>query len=146
MGAGEAKKAILGGSEHGALGSDKAIGAIMKWSERDDWSERRAAVFADHFGPVLDDFGMSIEEMIDLLNPESFMHLLGCILEDFMSCNFEPDERNVVDDYLKRRGWKESEPTKACLRALQRSVMSAYEVVDTAPGSHVLAARSDSRR
>jgi hypothetical protein len=120
----------------GAPGLDKAIGAITKWSSKDEWSERRAMVFADHFGPVLEDFEMTLEQVIDALGSEGFMPLFECALEDFMTYDFEPDERNVVDDYLKRRGWKESAPVKSCLRALQRSVMSVYEVVDTAPGSH----------
>jgi hypothetical protein len=120
----------------GAPGSDKAIGAIVKWAEREDWSEPLASVFADHFGPVLEDFQITMEQLIDLLKPEGFMPLFGCAFEDFTTCNFEPDGRNVVDDYLKRRGWKESAPVKSYLRALQRSVMSVYEVVDTAPGSH----------
>ncbi|MGH6900698.1 MAG: hypothetical protein ACREJ5_29795 [Geminicoccaceae bacterium] len=122
----------------GTPGSDKAVGAILKWSERDDWQERRTTVFADHFGPVLDDFETTIEEVIDVLGPGLFAQLLGCALEDFTTCHFEPDQRNVVDDYLKRRGWKESAPVRSYLRALQRSVMSAYEVIDTVPGSHVL--------
>jgi hypothetical protein len=120
----------------GAPGSEKAVGAIMKWSERDDWSEQLATVFADHFGPVLEDFGMTIEELMDVLKPEGFMPLFGCAFEDFTTCSFEPDQRNVVEDYLKRRGWKASAPVKSYLRALQSSVMSVYEVVDTAPGSH----------
>ena len=120
----------------GAPGLDKAIGAIVKWSERDDWSEQLATVFADHFGPVLDDFQMTMEEVIDVFGREGFMPLFGCALEDFTTCNFEPDERNVVNDYLKRRGWKESAPVKSYLRALQCSVMSVYEVVGTTPGSH----------
>jgi hypothetical protein len=122
----------------GALGADKAVGAIMKWSEREDWREQRTTVFADHFGPVLEDLEITVEQVIDTLGSGAFMQLVGCALEDFMTCNFEPDERNVVDDYLKRRGWKESAPVKDYLRALQGSVMSVYEVVDTAPGSHFL--------
>jgi hypothetical protein len=55
-----------------------------------------------------------------------------------MTCAFEPDGRNVVDDYLKRRGWKEPAPVKRYLQALRRSTMSVYEVVDTAPGSHFI--------
>jgi hypothetical protein len=120
----------------GAPGLDKAIGAITKWSSKEEWSERRAMVFADHFGPVLEDLEMTLEQVIDVLGSEGFMPLFECALEDFMTYDFEPDERNVVDDYLKRRGWKESTPVRSCLRALQSSVMSVYEVVDRAPGSH----------
>ena len=122
----------------GAPGLDKAIGAITKWSSKGDWSERRATVFADHFGPVLEDFDMTLDQVIDVLGSEGFMPLFECALEDFMTYDFEPDEGNVVDDYLKRRGWKESAPVRSCLRALQTSVMTIYEVVDTAPGSHFL--------
>ena len=53
-----------------------------------------------------------------------------------MTCNFEPDGRNVVDDYLKRRAWKEPAAIKRYLEALRRSTMSVYEVIDTTPGSH----------
>jgi len=40
------------------------------------------------------------------------------------------DGRNIVDDYLKRRGWKESASTRAYMSALRTSVMSLYEVSD----------------
>src|SRR5262249_26087132 len=42
----------------------------------------------------------------------------------------DADGRNVVDDYLKRRGWKESASARAYMSALRRSVMSLYEVSD----------------
>ena len=56
-----------------------------------------------------------------------------------MTCDFEPDGRNVIDDYLKRRGWKEPAPVRHYLEALRRSVMSLYEVVGTTPGRHFMA-------
>ena len=37
---------------------------------------------------------------------------------------------NIVDDYLKRRGWKESASARAYMLALRSSVMSLYEVSD----------------
>ena len=40
------------------------------------------------------------------------------------------DGRNFVDDYLKRRGWKESASNKAYMTALRSSVMSLYEISD----------------
>jgi hypothetical protein len=56
-------------------------------------------------------------------------HGLGCAFEDFLTRDFE-DGSNIVDDYLKRRGWKESASTRAYMAALRTSVMSLYEVSD----------------
>ena len=39
----------------------------------------------------------------------------------------EPDGGNLVDDYLKRRGWNEKAPNKAYMHALRDTVMSLYE-------------------
>jgi len=119
-----------------ATASDKAIAAVMKWSTREEWLERRQAVVEEHLGPICDGFELSPLEISDALGEQGFAQLMGCAFEDFLTCRFEPDQRNIIDDYLKRRGWKESEPGKRYLRALQHSVMSVYEVTDTVPGSH----------
>src|SRR3546814_2920227 len=50
----------------------------------------------------------------------------------------EPGDRNIVDDYIRRRGWNESGSTKIYLRALRSSVMSLYEVSEVEPGSGFL--------
>ena len=46
---------------------------------------------------------------------------------------------NIVDDYLKRRGWKETAVNKAYMVGLKDSVMSLYEVSDIQPGRSFLA-------
>ena len=57
------------------------------------------------------------------------------ILEDFLTARFgEQGERNVIDDYLRRRGWRESVPARRYLEALRDSTVSLYEVVDIVPG------------
>jgi hypothetical protein len=58
--------------------------------------------------------------------------LWGCAFEDLVSAGRA--ERNVADDYLKRRGWKESAGTRAYIAALRRSSMSLYEVSDIVGG------------
>jgi hypothetical protein len=40
------------------------------------------------------------------------------------------DGSNIVDDHLKRRGWKESSSTRQYMAALLSSVASLYEVSD----------------
>ncbi len=62
--------------------------------------------------------------------PAWFMRTVwGCAFEDFLTRDFD-DGSNVVDDYLKRRGWKEGASTRAYMAALRTSVMSFYEVSD----------------
>ena len=40
----------------------------------------------------------------------------------------------TLDEYLKRRGWKESVPTREYMVGLRRSVLSLYEVSEVVPG------------
>jgi len=61
------------------------------------------------------------------------MTLWGCVFEDFLSRDL-PGDRNMVDDYLKRRGYKESASAKAYMKAIRNAVMSLYEVSDIVPG------------
>ena len=49
------------------------------------------------------------------------------------------DAGNIVDDYLKRRGWKENAVDRAYMAALRSSTMSLYEVSDIQPGQSFLA-------
>jgi len=47
--------------------------------------------------------------------------------------------RNVVEEYLRRRGYAESSGARRYLQALRSSVMSLYEVSDVVPGQSFLA-------
>jgi len=62
--------------------------------------------------------------------------LFGLIFEDFISRRLPPDDKNIIDDYLKRRGWRESVPGRRYLQQLRDSVLSLYEVVEVSPGHH----------
>src|SRR3954469_401443 len=123
----------------GASAPGKAIAAVMKWAQREEWRDRLDAIIADHLEPAFDEFDLAPDELPDLLGPGGYAQLIGCAFEDFVTCDFEPDGRNVIDDYLKHRGRKEPVPARHYLEALPRSVMSIYEVVGTTPGRHFMA-------
>jgi hypothetical protein len=120
-----------------APGSDRAIVSITKWARRDEWRERLEVIIDAHFGPVLAAVELPADDLPEVLG-DAFSGLFGCVLEDFLTCDFGPDGRSIVGDYLKRRGFKERAPVKSYLRALQRSVMSVYQIVAIAPGSHLV--------
>ena len=115
-------------------GADKAIDNLLKWSVKEEWSPFREQVFAEHFDMIRDRFDTTEEELADLLG-DAFDMVFSCVLEDFFTARFgDEGEKNVIDDYLKRRGWREKVPAKRYLEALRNSVLSLYEVVALNPG------------
>lgn len=116
---------------------DKAIKNLMNWAERPDWSNEQEAVFNEHFVPVADRTGISPDELQQKLAERGSIHMLvGIIFEDFISRRIPPDDRNIIDDYLKRRGWRESVIGRRYLQQLRDSLLSLYEIVDISPGNY----------
>jgi len=103
---------------------------LMKWLIRDEWRDRFAEVYDGHLLPACDQTDLDVNEIRSILGEDWFMGTVwGCAFEDFMTRDFE-DGSNIVDDYLKRRGWKEAASTRAYMTALRTSVVSLYEVSD----------------
>lgn len=103
---------------------------LMKWLTRDEWRDRFAEVYDNHLLPACDQTDLDVEEIISILGEEWFMSTVwACAFEDFLARDFD-DRSNIVDDYLKRRGWKEGASTRAYMAALRASAMSLYEVSD----------------
>lgn len=118
-------------------GADQAIGNLVKWSTKEEWAPLREQIFAEHFDPLYDRFETTGEEVADLLG-DAFGMVFGFVFEDFFTARFgDEGKMNIVDDYLKRRGWREKVPAKRYLEALRDSILSLYEVVDLDPGHSV---------
>ena len=102
----------------------------MKWLTREEWRDRFAEVYEGHLVPTCDQTDLDVDEVVAILGKDWFMSTVwGCAFEDFLTREFE-DGINIVDDYLKRRGWKEGASVRSYMLALRRSVMSLYEVSD----------------
>ncbi len=115
------------------------LSGLMKFLARDEWRECFEEVFNEHFGPVLDEGEGEFEDLAEVVGDYWTMALWGCAFEDFLTQDFEGEPSNIVDEYLKRRGWKESAQSKAYMVALRTSVMSLYEVSDVVPGKSFMA-------
>ena len=81
---------------------------------------------AEHFAPVCAKAGIDEAELAKLLGRQHYPMVEGWAFEDFLCRRFGPKGRNVVDDYLDHRAWKESIPGRDYLRALRDSVASLY--------------------
>jgi hypothetical protein len=111
------------------MGSAHVLDGPMKWLGREEWREPFNDLIERHLGPACQAAGIALDELADAIGNHHATVLWGCVFEDFLASDLD-DGSNIVDDYLKRRGWKESVPNKRYLTSLRSSVMSLYEVSD----------------
>ena len=112
------------------MASAHSLQGLIKWLTRDEWRNRFVGVFDAHLQPACERSGVDVDEVVSVLGKDWFMTTVwGSAFEDFLTRDFD-DGQNIIDDYLKRRGWKESASTRAYMTALRMSVASLYEVSD----------------
>ena len=112
----------------------KATKNLLDWTDSDEWVPRLMEVHMEHLEVIADVLDVDEPEVMEMLG-DSVNMLNPFILEDFFTARFGEDgELNVIDDYLERRGWRESDLARRYLEALRDSTPSLYEVVDVDPG------------
>jgi hypothetical protein len=108
----------------------RSLQGLMKWLTRAEWGDWFAEIYDHHLLPACQQTGLDAEEVVAILGENWFMTTVwGCAFEDFLTRE-GADGRNIVDDYLKRRGWKEGASARVYMSGLRTSVMSLYEVSD----------------
>ena len=121
------------------MASAHSLEGLMKWLSRDEWSDAFRDVLDLHLLPACEAAGIDVEEVPALLDEDYFMSTMwGCAFEDFLTRETK-EGRNIVDEYLKRRGWNESASNKSYMSALRTSVMSLYEVSNIVKDTSFLA-------
>ena len=111
-----------------------SLSGLIKWLAKEPWRTAYLGVLDDHIGPILEAHEIpDFDELGGLIGLDYAMTLWGCAFEDFLTRDVE-GAGFIVDDYLKRRGWKESVGNRAYIAGLKDSVMSLYEVSDIEPG------------
>ena len=112
------------------MASGHSLQGLIKWLHREEWADRFAEAFDAHLLPACEQAGLEANEVVSTLGEDWFTRTVwGSAFEDFLTRDFD-DGTNIVDDYLKRRGWKESPSTRTYMAALRSSVPSLYEVSD----------------
>jgi hypothetical protein len=106
-------------------GAEEASEHIGSWAARGRWKEECRRVLNEHLEPVCAKAGIDEDELAKLLGEHHYQMIEACAYEDFLSRRFGPKGRNVIDDYLDQRAWKESIPGRDYLRVLRDSVISA---------------------
>lgn len=107
--------------------SAHVLSGLMKWLGHEDWQGPFNELTELHLGDACAEAGITLEDLGEAIDEHHASVLWGCVFEDFLAAELD-DGRNIVDDYLKRRGWRESLANKRYLASLRSSVMSLYEV------------------
>ena len=87
--------------------SQGELTGLIKFLARDDWKSSFEAVMGEHFGAAMQAFDIEYESIGAALGGGWDTTLWGVAFEDFLGRQFEPNGRNFVDEYLRRRGWNE---------------------------------------
>jgi len=95
------------------LKSAHDLSGLMKYADRAPWDEAMDEMLSAHLGPACEATGLEPDAIFEIIGDHWQGPLWGCAFEDLLTQELEPDGRNLVDDYLKRRGWNEkAEPNK----------------------------------
>jgi hypothetical protein len=111
------------------MASSNVLSGLYKWLSREEWQEPFQEMLERHLGEPCAAAGITLDGLARAVGDHHATVLFGCVVEDFAASDLE-DGSNIIDDYLKRRGWRESVPNKRYLTGLRASVMSLYEVSD----------------
>ena len=113
------------------------ISDLLGFIGRDDlWLDRLQDVVAEHLVPALEEFEINDDELFEVLGEPWPGVLWGCGFEDFLGRYY--DAENIVDLYLKRRGWKETPANREYFAALRDAPVSLYEVSNVKPGASMV--------
>jgi hypothetical protein len=115
-----------------------SLSGVRKWLQREEWAEPFDQLLEMHLEVPCDAAGIEMAELPDVIGDAVASNVFGCVFEDMLAREL-PDGSNIVDDYLRRRGWKEPVPNKRYMTALRSSVMSLYEVSEIVPDRSFLA-------
>lgn len=90
-----------------------------------------------HAAKACDAAGIDPAEIEDLLGAYAASTVWGAAFEDLLATDL-PDGCNLADEYLRRRGWKESAATREYIAGLRHAAISLYEVSGLVPGESML--------
>ncbi|MCA3452514.1 MAG: hypothetical protein INF92_19555 [Rhodobacter sp.] len=124
-------------NEEAALRPKHEISGLIAWVHRDEWRGPMQETLSRHTAQACLDADVDLVDIKSIVGDHAVSTVWGASFEDLLATNM-PDGRNLADEYLKRRGWKESASTREYIAGLRHSVMSLYEVSGLVPGESML--------
>ncbi|MFZ2509112.1 MAG: hypothetical protein WAW79_11650 [Steroidobacteraceae bacterium] len=116
----------------------EAVERLNRYADGDDWRGHRRTHVERMLGPVPACYGLEIETCCQEI--AEFGHagtLFGFLHESFLAAEFGPDRVNLIDEFLRRRGWQQTPRAREYLQGIRATPASLYEVHNVAPGQWI---------
>ncbi len=123
--------------ELGSLATLHTIDGLMSWAGREGWHAVLSDCVQRHTAKALAVAGIELAELAEVIRDDFIPAIWGAAFEDLVA-SVTPEGRNLADDYLRRRGWKESISTREYISGLRHAAISLYEVSGLVPGESML--------
>ncbi|WP_368417176.1 hypothetical protein [Falsiroseomonas sp.] len=109
------------------LSAPRDLSGLIAWTRRDEWRGALSERIERHAAKACAGAGIAVADIESVLGDYGVSSLWGAAFEDLLATDL-PDGRNLAEEYLRRRGWKESATTREYISGLRHSVISLYEV------------------
>jgi hypothetical protein len=118
---------------------DKAISNLMKYSEQDNnWGNKHEQFFNSMLLNVASYLDITPDEVVIQFEDIGYMIMIfEYIFELFITSQCDDEEFTMIEDYIKRRGWREPPYAKRYLSGLNESKIKLWEIVSVKPGDFV---------
>lgn len=123
--------------------TDLAIRHLMDYVESNaEWTDCLKQIETDLVTPVAETLGIDYDQVMDgLFDGPYGDNVFGYVFEDAVTCDWNK-KGSVIDEYLKKRGWREGPHGRKYLRALVESDVGLWEVTDVSPGEWIAVKRA----
>ncbi|WP_337877140.1 hypothetical protein [Elioraea sp.] len=119
------------------MATPRNLDGLIVWTRREEWREPFARCLDRHTAKACAAAGIDPADIAEVLGEYAATTVWGAAFEDLLATDL-PDGRNLADEYLRRRGWKESAATREYIAGLRHAAISLYEVSGLVPGESML--------
>ena len=115
---------------------DKAIRNLLNYVEKQaEWQKRLDELFHQMLSAAANSLYIDEDELTAELQENGYWHMVfGYVFEDFASAHWDGEQNSFIDDYLKRRGWREAPVARRYLQALNDAEVQLWEITSVKPG------------
>jgi hypothetical protein len=109
--------------------AQEAFDHVYDWFKRDPWKSRFMQFFEETLAELAEINEIEVQELTLQAETQGWAsQVMRGMTEYFAELLFEIEPHNVVDDYLKRRGWKETPIGRQYLEELSTTPVRLYQV------------------